>query len=178
MSMRRHGLRNGLRNGLRRSAQDKPPSLNLVSLMDIFTILVFFLMVNASEVEVLETSTAIHLPDSISEEAPEDRVSIEVSHDELLFQGKVIANISDVLAQSSPTIDVLVSALTTELTAKKASTSAQSDDELEVFSGKVTIMGDKELPYELLKRVMLSCQTANYTQIALAVNQTAQETAS
>ncbi len=142
---------------LRRGRTEKPASLNLVSLMDIFTILVFFLMVNASQVEILETTTAIKLPDSISEETPEDRVSIEVSDDELLLQGEVIASVPEILGSDALMIDVLVSEL--------------SKTEPAGETGKVTIMGDKKLPYQLLKKVMLSCQTANYRQIALAVNQ-------
>ena len=131
---------------------DKPPTLNLVSLMDIFTILVFFLMVNANEVEILETTTSIKLPDSISEEKPEERVSIEVSNDELLLQGKVIGSISTILTSESGSIDVLVRELA----------SIEPDNGIAGDPRKVTIMGDKTLPYELLKRVMLSCQEANY----------------
>ena len=147
---------------------EKPPGLNLVSLMDIFTILVFFLMVNANEVEILETSTAIKLPDSVSEDAPEDRVSIEVSHDELIVQGISIASIKDVMASDTQNIEPLIAALA----------EARLESDLKTSSGKVTIMGDKGLPYDLLKRVMLSCQTANYTHIALAVNQVSGEAAS
>ena len=148
----------------RRGDSNNTPGLNLVSLMDIFTILVFFLMVNASEVEILETTTAIKLPDSISEVKPEDRVSIEVSNDELLLQGEVIGAVPEILASEEPMIDVLVSEL--------------NQIDLAETSGKVTIMGDKSLPYELLKRVMVSCQTANFRHIALAVNQLPGEEAS
>lgn len=146
---------------------DKPPTLNLVSLMDIFTILVFFLMVNANEVEILETTTSIKLPDSISEEKPEERVSIEVSNDELLLQGKVIGSISTILTSESGSIDVLVRELA----------SIEPDNGIAGDPRKVTIMGDKTLPYELLKRVMLSCQEANYRLIALAVNQVSESSA-
>lgn len=146
---------------LRRGSSPKQPTLNLVSLMDIFTILVFFLMVNASEVEILETTTAIKLPDSISEDEPEERVSIEVSNNELLLQGVVIGSVPEILERNEPMINELVVELN----------KAQSDTVSADAPGKVTIMGDKSLPYELLKRVMLSCQTANYRQIALAVNQ-------
>lgn len=141
----------------RRVQTEKQASLNLVSLMDIFTILVFFLMVNASEVEVLETTTAIKLPDSTSQDKPEDRVSIEVSNDELLLQGVVIGSVAEILESDEVMIDALVAEL--------------SKTDMASATGKVTIMGDKALPYQLLKKVMLSCQTANYRQIALAVNQ-------
>ena len=148
---------------LRRSSVASAPGLNLVSLMDIFTILVFFLMVNASQVEILETSTAIKLPDSISEDEPEDRISIEVSNDELLLQGQVIGYVPEILASDQPVIDVLVAEL--------------NRTEVSKMPGSVTIMGDRSLPYELLKRVMLSCQAADFRHIALAVNQVAEEEA-
>ena len=71
-----------IRHQQRRVAQKKhgkAGALNLVSLMDIFTILVFFLMVNSSEVEVLQTSSKIKLPDSTSEQRPENQLVISIS---------------------------------------------------------------------------------------------------
>jgi len=35
----------------------------------------------------------------------------------------------------------------------------------------VTIMGDKEIPYSLLKKVMATCTSADYGKISLAVMQ-------
>ena len=43
----------------------KNVGLNLVSLMDIFTILVFFLLVNSSDVETLPNAKDLQLPESI-----------------------------------------------------------------------------------------------------------------
>ena len=43
----------------------KSVTLNLVSLMDIFTILVFFLLVNSGQVETLPNARDITLPESI-----------------------------------------------------------------------------------------------------------------
>ena len=56
-----------IRHDQRRGAQkkhSKTATLNLVSLMDIFTILVFFLMVNSSEVEVLQTRSRGYDPEN------------------------------------------------------------------------------------------------------------------
>ncbi len=150
----------------RAAAASRPASLNLVSLMDIFTILVFFLMVNSSEVEVLETTSAIKLPDSIAEQRPEERVSIQVSADDLVVQGRRVASISDIMATDAMVIDGLTQELQHQASRRKANL-AEPDS----FEGAVTIMGDRALPYELLKRVMLTCQQAEFTRIALAVNQ-------
>lgn len=149
----------------RRVQEKRGASLNLVSLMDIFTILVFFLMVNSSEVEVLETTTAIELPDSVSEERPEDRLSILVSADDLIVQGRKVASASEALGEPNGTIEGLAAEL-----AHQADKRRQRLADPSQFEGKVTIMGDRELPYELLKRVMLTCQQNDFTHIALAVN--------
>ena len=153
-----------LRHQQRRSAQKKhgqAGSLNLVSLMDIFTILVFFLMVNSSEVEVLQTSSKIILPDSTSEQRPDNRLVISISEDDLVLQGRRVASVSDL---RDPRISV-IEGLRDEL-------QYQASRKVEIPEGgfEITIMGDKELPYWLLKKVMLTCQATEFAQISLAVN--------
>jgi biopolymer transport protein TolR len=147
--------------------QTKTAMLNLVSLMDIFTILVFFLMLNSSKVEVLETSTAIKLPDSVSQQKPEDRVVISISLDDVFVQGSRVVSVQE--AMLGP--DALITGLKAELD-RQATQRKQGDG---IFTGAITIMGDRTLPYELLKRIMRTCQHAEFTQIALAVNQIGRE---
>ena len=57
----------------------KVTGLNLTSLMDVFTILVFFLLANTSSSEVLTTPKQIKLPDSVVETKPQETVVIMVS---------------------------------------------------------------------------------------------------
>ena len=139
----------------------KTAALNLVSLMDIFTILVFFLMVNSSEVEVLQTSTDIKLPDSTSEQRPENRLTISVSADDLVVQGRPVAKVSTLVPEQAVVID----GLKTELEYQAARKGAVPDGGFEI-----TIMGDRALPYWLLKQIMLTCQSADFARISLAVN--------
>ncbi len=149
---------------LRRAAQKKHrrgASLNLVSLMDIFTILVFFLMVNSSEVEVLDTSSKIKLPDSTSEQRPENQLVISVSQDDIVVQGRPVTTIAT-LARDNQVID----GLKTELDYRAAKKGELPEDGFEI-----TIMGDREIPYWLLKKIMLTCQAADFARISLAVNQ-------
>jgi biopolymer transport protein ExbD len=88
MSIRRMGHR------CKREKNGKPATLNLVSLMDIFTMLVFFLMVNSSEVEVIELQANIKLPDSNAQHRPEERLLISVNADDLIVQGIKVASIA------------------------------------------------------------------------------------
>ena len=146
---------------LNRGKKGKVAGLNLVSLMDIFTILVFFLMVNSSEVEVLQSSSQIKLPDSTSEQRPDNQLVISVSHDDLVVQGRPVAKIDELTGQE----DALIAGLKTEL-------EYQAGRKGEVPEGgfEITVMGDREVPYWLLKRILLTCQQSDFAQISLAVN--------
>jgi len=154
----------------RHHARHKRGALNLVSLMDIFTILVFFLLVNSSEVEVLPNAKDVQLPESIAEAKARESVVILVTESEILVQGRVVGQIDNVLA----TDELIIPALKAELEAQASrSLLANADDE--ALGREVTIMGDKEIPYHLLKRVMATCTAADYGRLSLAVLQKTSE---
>ncbi|MAF84723.1 MAG: hypothetical protein CL797_11580 [Chromatiales bacterium] len=142
----------------------KPVSLNLVSLMDIFTILVFFLLVNSAQVEVLPNAKDLQLPESIAEQKSRENVVIMVTGNTILVQGSPVASVTDVVAQQSLIIDGLRNALQSQ-----TDRVLRREAVAEIADREVTIMGDKELPYSLLKRVMATCAAADYGQISLAV---------
>lgn len=142
----------------------KSVALNLVSLMDIFTILVFFLLVNSGQVETLPNAKDLKLPESIAEQKSRETVLITVTGADILVQGKSVANVDDVIAQKGMLIPGLEAALRTQ-----SDRVLRQDAMSEIEDREVTIMGDKELPYKLLKRVMATCTAADYGQISLAV---------
>jgi biopolymer transport protein ExbD len=153
-----------LRHQHRRNAQKKhrkAGSLNLVSLMDIFTILVFFLMVNSTEVEVLQTSSTIKLPDSTSEQRPENQLIISIDKDNLVLQGRRVSGVDELRDPAVLMIDGLKNELEYQ---------AGRKGEIPEEGFEITIMGDKALPYWLLKKVMLTCQATDFARISLAVN--------
>ena len=135
--------------------------LNLVSLMDIFTILVFFLLVNSGEVQVLPNAKALSLPESLAEMKPRETLVVMVNQNEILVQGHRVIDLSQALPQGT-----LLPALKEELQ-RHAERSKSSS--LEPFKGNITIMGDKEIPYTLLKRVMATCAESEYPHVSLAV---------
>jgi biopolymer transport protein TolR len=144
----------------------KGAGLNLVSLMDIFTILVFFLLVNSSDVEVLPNARDVTLPESIAEAKARETVVVLVTSEQLLVQGEVVANIDEVMASTGLVIPGLKAALE-----RQASRALRTGDAARDETREVTIMGDKEIPYRLLKKVMATCTDANYGQLSLAVLQ-------
>jgi len=145
-------------------------TLNLVSLMDIFTILVFFLLVNSSEVETLPKSEDLQLPESIAEQKAGETVVILIGEVDILVQGKVVAKVADVQEQKGNDIPALREALQSQN--DRVLRRAAQDD---IAGREVTIMGDKEIPYRVLKRVMATCTKADYGQISLAVLQKSSE---
>ncbi|MDH5547933.1 MAG: biopolymer transporter ExbD [Gammaproteobacteria bacterium] len=158
--------------GLRKRDRDKrnrwgSASLNLVSLMDIFTILVFFLLVNSSDVETISSKSSVKLPESISSKRPDETLVLLVNSSDLLVQGRKIASIADVekLNQS------LIVPLQTELQIQYKRLYGALGDKVE--TGAITIMGDREIPYRLLKKIMMTCADANFGNISLAVQKKA-----
>lgn len=138
---------------------------NLVSLMDIFTILVFFLLVNSSDVEVLPSTQGVALPESSADQKARESIVILVNEKDILVQGRKVATVQEAMATSRQSaIRSLESALRDQkqravLKLAKGKT----------FNGEVTIMGDKEIPYHLLKKIMVTCANAQYGRISLAV---------
>jgi len=145
-------------------------ALNLVSLMDIFTILVFFLLVNSSDVQTLPNARDMELPESIAETKPDETVTIMIGHDDILVQGKQVATIADVLAIKGNDIPALREALLSQ-NDRVLRREARDD----VAGREVTILGDKNISYRVLKKVMATCTASDYGQISLAVLQKSSE---
>ena len=141
--------------------------LNLVSLMDIFTILVFFLLVSSSDVQQLPNNKKITLPTSVAEKAPKETIVIAITKTAILVQGREIVKIDDAMDKPEPVID----ALEKELKFHSTNTSLQRQSGEQGKS--VTIMGDENIPYQLLRKILASCRQANYTHIAFAALQKA-----
>ena len=136
--------------------------LNLVSLMDIFTILVFFLLVNSSSVQQLPSSKDLTLPTSTAQQLPEETVVLLVNSEQILVQGRMVANVKEVLASK----DKFIVGLLEEMKIQAASSLVENAEE-EGYD--VTIMGDKNIPYQLLKKILATLSEANYTNISMAV---------
>jgi biopolymer transport protein ExbD len=146
--------------------------MNLTSLMDVFTILVFFLLVNSANTEVLETPKQITLPDSVVEEKPRETVVIFVSPDVVTVQGKSVARVEDILAtdqQNIAPIGERLAELSKNVIGLRTRNLAESQE--------VTILADRTVPFTVVKKVMSTCTSQGYGQISLAVLQKAPKTA-
>ncbi|HVS76209.1 MAG TPA: biopolymer transporter ExbD [Steroidobacteraceae bacterium] len=137
--------------------------LNLVPFIDILTVMVAFLLVYATQVEVIHNGKSIPLPESIARQAPHPTVVVMVTKSDIYVQGERVATVAGVLAQTGDEIASLRSALESPRVVGATASSADPKHR------ELTIMADKTLPYQVLKKVMSTCTGADYSHIALAV---------
>lgn len=151
----------------RRARGGAAMDMNLVSLIDVFTILIFFLLSSASGVETLVSTKAVQLPLANAEQAPRDTVVLVVAGDEILAEGRRVALVSEALAGNGD----LIAGLKTELDVLATRTAVRSENRDKIASAghAVTIMADKDMPYQLLRKVMATCARAGFSDVSLAV---------
>jgi biopolymer transport protein TolR len=140
--------------------------LNLVSLMDIFTILVFFLLVNSGS-QQLPSSKDMALPTSVAKKVPKETLVLAITHDAILLHGRKVMDINTALANKAAVLPDLKQALIDQLSRRVF---IQVDKQQ---GHAITIMGDENIPYELLRKILATCRQANYTRIAFAAHQEA-----
>jgi biopolymer transport protein ExbD len=146
----------------------KITKMNLTSLMDVFTILVFFLLVNSAASEVLDTPKQITLPDSIVESKPRETVVIFVSAEYVMVQGEAVASVADIMEMEGQDIEPIAQRLAS-LSENVIGTRTQVVSQ----SQEITILADKSVPFNVVKKVMSTCTSQGYGRISLAVMQKA-----
>ena len=152
-----------------RRGRDGVVSLSLISLMDIFTILLLFLLVHlAGEEAALPAAEGLKLPASTAEKAPRPTVTLLVTDKEIFVDGKRLMGVAEAIAQP----DAILGPVKQELTrlADRTRSMAQKTSSV-VFTGNITIMGDRKIPFQLLKKLMATAAQAEFSHIALAVVQ-------
>lgn len=138
--------------------------LNLIPFIDILTVMVAFLLVYSTEVEVIQNTKGIAIPESIAQATPRQSVVVMITEDDLFVQGERIASVAEIQASQAPLIESLRAALKRPMLAGEVAAK-------DLASREITVMGDKSLPYEVLKKVMATCTDADYGRISLAVLQ-------
>jgi biopolymer transport protein TolR len=150
----------------RKARHNNGLDMNLVALIDIFTILIFFLM-SSTGVEVLTSHRSVKLPESSAEKLPHETIVVTVSATEILVGGRAVARVSDALASD----DDLIAPLKSELELQAGRSVLGADGSAK--SQAVTILGDKAIPYRLLRKVMVTAARANFSDVAFAVTRKA-----
>lgn len=150
----------------------KIAKMPLTSLMDVFTILVFFLLVNSGSVQVMEAPKEMKLPESRVEAKPRETVVIFVSKEEVLVQGQLVAMVEDILNDRQGALDPI----TVRLAELKDNIVGPSTLAV-AASQEVTILADKSVPFTVIRKIMSTCTGEGYENVSLAVIQKASQVA-
>jgi biopolymer transport protein ExbD len=153
------------RRAERKSRHQTMVDMNLVSLIDVFTILIFFLLSNSGGVETLPSPKAVRLPESLAEASPRETVVVVVSGAEILVDGRRVAMVADVLGTEGDLIEPLKAEL--DLQANRQVVRQENA----ASAKRLTVMGDKDIPYRLLRKIMFTSARANFSDVSFAVRQ-------
>lgn len=151
----------------RKSRNQTMVDMNLVSLIDVFTILIFFLLSNVGGVETLASPKAVKLPESAAQTAPRETVVVVVSNAEILVEGRKVASVADFINAPGD----LIAPLKAELDLQNKRQVIRKENEAQ--SKRLTIMGDKDIPYRLLRKIMSTSAQADFSDVSFAVRQRA-----
>jgi len=144
----------------------------LVPFIDMLTMLVVFLLLHSSDVEILPNTKNITIPQSVADLKPHETVVIMVTRDDLLVNGRSVGKVAEVA--SMPADQMIIPLLRDALKAQADIVLRQTSEEA-VKDREVTIMGDKGTPFSVLKRVMATATSADYGKVSLAVIQRERE---
>jgi biopolymer transport protein ExbD len=138
--------------------------INIVSMIDIFAILVFYLLVSIAAVEMRPNPDNLKLPESTSRDRPREATQLLVTQKAILVDNVFVINTTDAEAADSETLPALQVQLEKVALLRDARTN-------EVNRGEINILADKDIPYSLLKKVMTTSGKARFSRTSLAVTQ-------
>ena len=157
---------------MKRKQRRPPPELakpQMTSLVDVLTVLVFFLLKNFStDGDIMTPSPGLELPASSAKERPENILSVAISQKHILADGKPIA----LVAEESERENATIPALGEWLAKQRGQTEAISNYNASVsFEGKLSIQGDRKIPFRILHKVLNTCGAGGYSKFSLAVTE-------
>ncbi|MGQ9559058.1 MAG: ExbD/TolR family protein [Candidatus Oleimicrobiaceae bacterium] len=154
----------------RRRSRTGSFTLRLTSMIDMFTILLVFLLKSYSaEGQIMTIARDLRLPQSTATLPPKTTSIVAITREWVLLDGHPIVRNSELLKSG----DLVIPSLLKELQDLRALTEGIGQlGAASAFAGNITIQGDRGTPFELLKRVMVTCGRMGYNDMNLAVLRT------
>jgi biopolymer transport protein ExbD len=138
--------------------------LNLIPLIDVMSVMVAFLLIYTADVETVQNTKGIEIPQSTAETQAQQSVVVMITKDHVFVQGELVAAIAEVNASSDPLVEPLRRVLDRPMLLGDGGAEGTSTRE-------VTVIADKSLPFDLVRKVMATCTATTYGKISLAVLQ-------
>ena len=144
----------------------------LVPFIDMLTMLVVFLLLHSSDVEILPNTKNITIPESIADLKPRETVVIMVTKEDLFVNGRPVGKVAEIAGYGPD--KMIIPDLRDALKAQNDTILRQTARD-NLAEREVTIMGDKGTPFSVLKRVMATATASDYGKVSLAVIQREKE---
>jgi biopolymer transport protein TolR len=135
--------------------------LNLIPLIDIMSVMVAFLLIYSADVEVVQNTKGVEIPQSTAETQPKQSVTVMITKEHLFVQGEMVAKIADIRGGTE-----LVEPLRQVLERPMLVQNTAPDD---MSKREITVIADKTIPFEVVQKVMATCTASEYGTISLAV---------
>jgi Biopolymer transport protein ExbD/TolR. len=143
--------------------------LNITSMIDMFTLMVVFLLQNFSaQGQLVTPAQGLRLPKSSVEKLAKEALSVKISQKNIMVEDGIVIGpeaYQALLAQKDFMIEPLYKVLNKYCEEAKKSAEMFKTE----FSGKISIQGDVEIPYNILTRVMYTCGQSGYPNMNLVV---------
>ena len=133
--------------------------LNLIPMIDILSVMVAFLLLYSADVEVIQSSRGVEIPQSVAEEQPKHSVVVMLTRDALFVQGEPVTSVAEILGGGNALIEPLRAVLDRPMSAEEGSMEER----------EITLMSDRSVPYAVVKKVLETCTASSYAKISLAV---------
>jgi biopolymer transport protein ExbD len=148
----------------RPSRPHQEAELNLIPLIDVMSVLVAFLLIYTADVAVVQNTKDVEIPQSTAETQAQQSVVVMITKDHVFVQGELVADVAAVNASSEPLVEPLRKVLDRPMLLGGGGDDGKATRE-------VTVIADKSLPFELVRKVMATCTATTYGKISLAVLQ-------
>lgn len=157
-----------LRQARKRRGSDET-KLNITSMMDMFTIILVFLLKNFStEGAIVTPADNLTLPESSVEKRAKESLSVKVAKNSIMVENNLVLD-EKAYSELSQQKEFLIKPLYESLVKYSEEAVKMSKISGNNFSGEITIQGDVEIPYNILTRVMYTCGQAGYPNMNLFV---------
>ena len=154
---------------IKKRKKKKDEKLNITSMMDMFTIILVFLLKSYSaEGQLITPAQGLEIPDSKTDLTAKPSLEIKISELEIAVGDQVVANVKEVMGQKS----MVIAGLLVRLKNEKENAVLVAESQGREFKGELVIQGDKKMPYKLLTKVMYSCGQAGYSKQNFVVYKT------
>ncbi len=153
---------------IKRHNRSKEVALKLTSMIDMFTILLVFLLKSYSaEGQIMSVAPDLKLPESTAQKAPQTTSIVAITEEAILLDGKKLTTVDRVMSNK----ELIIPELLNELQRLKSLSERVGELSSDMgFTGKISIQGDRELPYLIIKKIMFTCGKVGYNDMLLAVN--------